>query len=426
VKPAAVVSSRDALEAIPVETIPVVMVDDLAASTWDDARLFAERAQAHRGGSEVAFLQHSSGTTGHKKGVMLSHQQVLRQVKSYAKAIGIGETDKIASWLPLYHDMGLITSFILPTILGCSIVSIDALEWVMRPAMLLEYIQRERANYCWLPNFAFHHIVRTDRSNRAYDLSSMKMFVSCSEPCRVAAFETFLTRYKDAHISEGTLHVSYALAENVFAVTQTIRGGLPGGTGVASGYASCGKPVDGAEIEIRSESGEVLAEGEPGEIWFRTNSMFSGYHQLPNLTAQKVRDGWYRTGDVGVMQAGELYVIGRTDDLLIISGKNLMAHELEDVVSAIPGVAPGRVLVAGEYDEASGTQQMIILAETDGSGDADQLVSTIGSVAASTCGISPSKVALLPRGFLVKSTSGKLARAGSFEKYKSQESSGQL
>jgi acyl-CoA synthetase (AMP-forming)/AMP-acid ligase II len=168
-----------------------------------------------------AFLQHSSGTTGHKKGVTISHHAALAQITDYAAAIALAPTDCIASWLPLYHDMGLITAFLLPAVRGIPVVSLDPLEWMVRPTTLLDRIEQFAASHCWLPNFAFQHIVRLAEPGQHWNLASLRCLTSCSEPCRTRAFADFAERFA---LPDGVLQVSYAMAETVFAVTQTPPG----------------------------------------------------------------------------------------------------------------------------------------------------------------------------------------------------------
>ena len=173
--------------------------------------------------SEVAFLQHSSGTTGLQKGVALSHEAVLNQVASYSEAIALNDQDVIVSWLPLYHDMGLIAGFILPLVQGVPLVMMSPFDWVAHPALLLHAIHDYHGTLCWLPNFAYNHCARRirQRDNEGVSLASMRMFINCSEPVRYESHQMFLDRFAANGVTNEMLVVSYAMAENTFAVTQT-------------------------------------------------------------------------------------------------------------------------------------------------------------------------------------------------------------
>jgi acyl-CoA synthetase (AMP-forming)/AMP-acid ligase II len=421
VQPAATLTSKEAIDSLPNRASKIIDVDQLGPVDAASAEAFAAEMQASGVGDQIAFLQHSSGTTGHKKGVVLTHRQVLEQVRLYAAEIGVQAGDRIATWLPLYHDMGLITSFILPTVAGCPIVSLDAQEWVMRPTMLLDAIENEGANFCWLPNFAFLHIAKNDRGSLPRDLTSVKMFVNCSEPCRAAAFDTFLERYGPAGVTPERLQVSYAMAENVFAVTQTPAGSATRRLRISGGdYLSSGKALPGVQIELRDDKGAVAAPGEVGEICLRSTSMFKGYHHRPELTAERLVDGWYMTRDLGRIDGGELFVIGRTDDLVIVNGKNIVAHEVEDEIGSLAGVAPGRVLAAAVFNEGSGTSELIVLLEraVGSTVEAQVIEDAVRGTLFSSTSVSPSIVNVLPRGYLIKSSSGKLAREASINKWR--------
>jgi acyl-CoA synthetase (AMP-forming)/AMP-acid ligase II/acyl carrier protein len=420
VSPAAIITSAAAANALPLFQCPVIFVDTVKPSDWTDVRSRLPDFMKPVQRTQTALLQHSSGTTGDKKGVMLTHAQVEEQIRIYSEAIDLREGDVIASWLPLYHDMGLITSFIMPTLMGCKIISLDPFEWVVAPTMLLDIFERYHANYCWLPNFAFHHIVRADREKSNWDLSSIKAIVSCSEPCRSAAFEAFTARYGSMGLRPDVLKVSYAMAENVFAVTQTSKSqkALPGTLPALAPYLSSGTALPGVEIKILNSEGILMADGDVGEICIRSSCLFSGYYKMPEISAERLKDGWYHTRDLGALYEGELYVIGRIDDLLIINGKNVVAHELEDALAEVTGVAPGRILINSDYDEESGSSRLVVLAEPlTATTDPTALSSALHDMAFALSGIPPHKVKILPKGFLLKSTSGKLARSASFKKF---------
>ncbi|SFV15112.1 Acyl-CoA synthetase (AMP-forming)/AMP-acid ligase II [Methylobacterium sp. 174MFSha1.1] len=421
ITPAAVITTRDLAQHVPrgIE-LHCVLVDDLVvpSDAWERVQ---EITPALATKDALAFLQHSSGTTGHKKGVMLTHAQVLEQCRLYANSIKIETGDVICSWLPLYHDMGLITSFVIPAIVGCPIISMDAIEWVTHPTLLLDQIQEEKAAYAWLPNFAFLHIAKFVDGSRWWDLSSIKAVISCSEPCRIDAFDAFAEKLGPMGCDSSKLGTSYAMAENVFAVSQSVFGTpVRMGVGELSPYLSSGQLLPGVEVEIREKTARV-PDGQIGEIWIRSSSMFSGYYALPELSAERIVEGWYNTRDLGAFVDNELFVKGRSDDVIIINGKNVVAHEIEDEINRINGLAPGRVLVASRYDSSSSTAELIVLAEPLEDCASDAIETEIRNLVFSLCSVSPRRVRLLPRGFLIKSTSGKISRSKSLEKFEMSE-----
>lgn len=378
---------------------------------------------------QVALLQHSSGTTSLKKGVMLTHRTILDQVTTYAGKLDFGPDDVVASWLPLYHDMGLIATLMMPLVVGARVVFLDPFEWVTRPETLLDVIEADSATFCWLPNFAFSHLARVVPASRSFDLSSMRAFINCSEPCKANTFRTFLQRFGSAGVQECSLQVSYAMAENVFAVTQTDLS-LPfkslradraafaqrerieevSGQDDAIEFLSCGPAIDNTQMRIAGKDGAVMDDGAVGEILIRGTSLFAGYHRLPEQTARKLRDGWYHTGDLGFLWQDHLYVTGRTDDLITVYGRNYYAHEIEEIVNDVPGVIPGRCVAIDVPAAELGTNQIIVMLETRDEGAARTLSRLVKNRVAAAMTLVVNSVVVDPPGTLAKTTSGKISR----------------
>jgi acyl-CoA synthetase (AMP-forming)/AMP-acid ligase II len=359
-------------------------------------------------GDDIALLQHSSGTTGLKKGVMLSYGAIEAQLARYGEALGLGPDDRVVSWLPLYHDMGLIACFLLPLCAGVPIVSLDAFEWTARPGLLFDAIGRFGGTHVWLPNFAFHHLIRSVAGAPGADLSGVKAFIDCSEPCRIETFEAFEAAFAPWGVRRDQLVVCYAMAESVFALTQT----------------PAGEPVRWIEREGRRipsvgrPIADVALKVVDGEVWVSAPFLFFGYHKDPERTAEKLKDGWYRTGDLGLIEDGDLYLLGRTDDLVIVNGRNILAHDVEFLLNAeVPEIKGGRCLALGVFNEALGTSELVILAEAQGDVDARALSRRVKSVVLTGFAVMPREVRIVAPGWLAKSTSGKLARAQNLKKY---------
>lgn len=380
---------------------------------------------------EIAFLQHSSGTTALKKGVMLSHREVTEQIAAYRSSIGFSANDVIASWLPLYHDMGLISCFIQTILTGSMLIALDPLEWVGRPQTLLAAIEKYRATFCWLPNFAFNHIALTSRGEPSVDLSTLRGVISCSEPCKVESFEVFEAKFK-AVLPANRLQVCYAMAENVFAVTQssldepyrvlavdrdTFDREHRAVAGQGQRHLSCGRAIDGVKIRIVADDGGDLADGHVGEIAIRSPFLFSGYYKQPDITAQKLRNGWYHTGDLGFLDDGHLFVTGRKDDLLIAFGRNYYAHEIEQVANGVAGVAPGRTVAFAIPSDMTGTNQIVLAVEPRGEPDEDALKLALLKSIQGGCGLTLHRVVIYPSGSLIKSSSGKIHRTQNRDRY---------
>lgn len=391
----------------------------------------------------IALLQHSSGTTGLKKGVALTYGQIARQVASYAAATRLGPGSVVVSWLPYYHDMGLFTAFLIPLSIGATIVSLDAFGWVREPDLLLRLVQRFRGTHCWLPNFAFAHIVNAVPTDRIYDLASLEALVSCSEPVRAATLDLFRERFRGSRLDTAALKACYAMAETCFAVSQTsadtgyevgwydaagierhgrairLREGDPG----ARPYVSNGAPIEGIEVRILPNA-SAAAETSPhpgvpvGEIAVRGPFVFRDYFTNAEATAAAFEDDWYKTGDIGFIDDGRIYVSGRKKDLLIVHGRNYYAHDIEAAAGAVEGIVPGRVVAVGIVNEAVGSEEAIVLAETDTPTEAHPaLRREIKHRVYGALELTPYKVELLPRGSLVKTTSGKMSRSENLARY---------
>ncbi len=388
---------------------------------------------------EIAFLQHSSGTTGLKKGVALSHRAVLNHLASYSDALTMSEDDVIVSWLPLYHDMGLIAGFLLPLIQGVPLVLMSPFDWVRHPALLLHAIHDYQGTLCWLPNFAYNHCARRirKRDSEGLSLASMRAFINCSEPVRAESHSLFAERFANNGVRPSMLGVSYAMAENTFAVTQTPVGQMPvhdvidrtaleqeriarptaEGVNNAAIKVSCGPVIPGVQIKAVDDSGQTLPDRHVGELMVTSDSMLSGYYRRDDL--QPIVDGWYKTGDMGYIAEGEVYVIGRSKDLIINAGKNVYPQDIESIINEVDGVHPGRAVVFGVYDEREGTELIGVVAEVTTEDPAERKVigQQIRQSVAQQTEVTISYVHLVGEKWLLKTSSGKIARAANRDKW---------
>ena len=419
-------------QALPDFDVPTLIADDAILKAPGDEERFPGFARAV---DDVACLQHSSGTTSLKKGVMLTHRMIFAHVRAYNASIQFGSQDRIASWLPLYHDMGFVACFMGSLLSGTPLVALDPFEWVMRPRLLLDAIERYRATFCWLPNFAFSHIANSVRPSDRWDLSSLRAFINCSEPCKAKTFERFAARFADCGIAPEKLQVSYAMAENVFGVTQTTLGvrvkeieadsdafslgtittSVAGSGGIR--ILSCGPSIAGVEVEIRDEDGRRVNDGRVGEICVSSPFLFSGYYRLPEKTEEKLREGWYYTADMGFVLDGELFVTGRKDDMIIVAGRNYYAHEIEAIVNAVATIVPGRNVAIGVEDPQTDATAVVVLAECASGSDAEALAREVRREILEKLGLAIHAVVPLPTGRLVKTTSGKISRSKNRELY---------
>ncbi len=407
-------------------------------------------AGTRRMASDIVLLQHSSGTTGLQKGVALSNQAVINQLESYSQALQLDPSDVVVSWLPLYHDMGLIAGFLLPILSGIPLVLLSPFDWVRAPHKLLQAVSKYKGTLSWLPNFAYNFLAQKTRPREleGVDLSSWRAVSNCSEPMYWKSHQMFLERFQAHGLRPSALATCYAMAENVFAVSQggiaqpvtvdaiSQRGLLlervatPAQAGEeAINMLSAGRPIAHTRVKIVDQHQRDLGERRLGEIAIQSDCMLAGYYNRPDLSRLAFLDGWYLTGDLGYLAQGDVYVAGRKKDLIIVGGKNIYPQDLEALASEVAGVHPGRVCAFGVPNEAAGTEDVVIIAEVDGLGRAGEVAETenpsgmerisdeIRSRVTRGSDIALRYVKLVGRGWLIKTSSGKIARNANRERY---------
>jgi fatty-acyl-CoA synthase len=388
-----------------------------------------------------ALLQYSSGTTGLQKGVVLSHRALLKQIDTYAAAIRLTSDDVIVSWLPLYHDMGLIAGFVLPLVTGTPLVLMSPLDWVRDPALLLRAIDEHRGTLAWLPNFAYNFLAGKLRESdcAGLRLDSLRAVINCSEPMSARSHDLFARRFSSYGFRRGALATCYAMAENTFAVTQggidkpvtldVIDDGVlarqhraqpaDANDRAPRTVVSAGAPIEGVRVRVLGESGADLDERQVGELVIKSDCMLSEYFGRPDLTAQAFADGWFLTGDYGYVAGGEIYVTGRKKDLIIVGGVNLYPHDIEAAVNDVPGVHPGRCVAFGLFDEEAGTESVVVVAEveTESRDERNAISGMIRDRIARNTDCVVRNIHLVGPMWLLKTSSGKVARHANKEKY---------
>jgi fatty-acyl-CoA synthase len=346
-------------------------------------------------------------------------------------------TTWLVSWLPMYHDMGLIACTVMPLMLGQRIVMLDPFAWVADPQSLFAEITRHRGTLAWLPNFAFELLARTVKPEPRFDLASMRAFIDCSEPCKPRSLDNFYRSFAAIGLRREATQVCYAMAETVFGVSQTcmdrpptvleasasvlsaqgrVEPAPPGETPLA--LLSAGKVLAGLRVSIVDDEGQALPEDRVGEIELDGDCLFEGYYKRETLTQERFRNGRYRSNDLGFMHGGELYVLGRNDDLIIVHGRNYFAHEIEAVANDVAGLKPGRNVAIPVSNELLASQEAVLIAEADGDVlDPIQLKRRIKDQVMQAMGLELRDVSIVPPGWLLKTSSGKISRSANRDKY---------
>ena len=380
----------------------------------------------------VLFLQYTSGSTGDPRGVMVSHDNVIHNAKSTIDHVAIG-----VSWLPQYHDMGLIGYYLFPVIVGGTTYGFSSFDFLRRPALWLQTISRVRATYASSPNFGFEYCLRpgkiTSEELLGVDLSSLRVLMNAAEPVRAETCLRFYERFAPYGLKPESNVVAYGLAENTLTATHYGRGAVavdirqlrnnqacivePGtdkDTRIL--IASCGRPLDGVQVRIvNSQTKAVLPEREIGEIWVAGDSVCQGYWNRERATREafgnKLRGDfadsrtYLRTGDLGFFNEGNLFVCGRTKDLIIIRGVNYHPQDIETVVESTSAkVRSGGVVAFNGEEEA-----LVVVIEARNWRDIPD-PELIAREIRTRCLVEPHTIAFVPPRTIARTTSGKIAR----------------
>jgi 1-acyl-sn-glycerol-3-phosphate acyltransferase len=390
---------------------------------------------------DIAFIQYTSGSTGNPKGVVLTHANLLANIRAMARALEAGPRDVFVSWLPLYHDMGLIGAWLGSLYVGCPLVVMSPLAFLTSPERWLWAIHRFRGTLSAGPNFSFELCLQRihDAQIEGLDLSTWRMAFNGAEAVSPETAARFTERFARYGLRPTTMTPVYGLAESAVGLLfpPPGRGTLVDCIQRASfagqrkavratpedrnplRFVACGRPLPGHEVRIVDETGREVAERVEGRLEFKGPSATSGYYRNPEATRRLKHGAWLDTGDRAYMADGEVYVTARVKDIVIRGGRNIYPDEIEAAVGAITGVRKGCVAVFGAPDPASGTERLVVLAESRESGDAarEALRQRISDATISIIGEPPDDIVLAPARTVLKTSSGKIRRSASRELY---------
>lgn len=391
---------------------------------------------------DTCFLQFTSGSTGDPKGVVVSHRNVAANSRAImVDGIGIGAGDIGVSWLPLFHDMGLIGKLIAPLVYPTEMVYLSTYAFIKNPNVWLDTISRYRGTISFGPNFAFALAVRHFlKRPRPLDLRSLRVLGCGAEPINPETLETFCRTFAAHGLSPSAVMPSYGMAEATLAVafdsplrpfrtvaidraayenTRSARLPRDGGAARTLRLVGCGRSFPGHEIAIIDSAGRPLPERAVGEIAVRGPSVAAGYYERPQASAQTFVDGWLRTGDLGFLDDGELFVSGRIKDLIIVNGRNHYPQDLEWSAERVAGIRSGAVAAFSVPGDS--TERIVIVAEFKRSAaegaSADDIAEQIRQRIQADCGLNADDIVLCAPGGVPKSTSGKVQRRLTRQRY---------
>lgn len=392
----------------------------------------------------TALIQYTSGSTGEPKGVVLSHANLLANIRAMFTAIGATSAEVLMSWLPLYHDMGLIGAWLAPLYVGARCYIMSPLSFLAHPQSWLWACHRYRATISAAPNFAFELCLNQidDADLSGLDLSSLRFVANGAEPVSVTTLRHFIERFSRYGFRPEAMAPVYGLAECAVAlalpppgrkpVIDRIRRDALSRRGIAElagteesviEIVACGRPLPGHEVRIVDESDREVAERREGRIEFRGPSATAGYFHNESKTRELFHNGWLDTGDRGYVANGDVFITGRIKDIIIRAGQHIYPQELENAVGEIDGFIKGAVAAFGVTDPSSGTERIVILAETGQSDSIKRrsLEASARQAVATIVGTPPDDIVLVETGTVPKTSSGKIRRATAKQHYLARE-----
>jgi 1-acyl-sn-glycerol-3-phosphate acyltransferase len=395
------------------------------------------------GPDTIALIQYTSGSTGDPKGVVLTHANLLSNIRAIGEAIAASSSDVFVSWLPLYHDMGLIGAWLGALHYGVPTVIMPPLAFLADPGRWLRAIGRHRATLSAAPNFAYELCCKNvhDEDIKDLDLSSLRMMMNGAEPVSPATIARFAARFAKFGFSPKAMAPVYGLAENSVGLTIPPIGRGPivdrversalsrngkaktaqRGDATALEFVACGRPIGGHEVRIVDEVGIELPERTEGRLQFKGPSATRGYFHNEEKTKALFDGEWLESGDRAYIASGDIFVTGRIKDIIIKAGRNIYPHELEELVGGVEGVRKGCVAAFPSTLGDAGTERLVLLVETrlTAQSDLEALRGKIIEVAKTQLDMTPDEVVLAPPNTVPKTSSGKLQRAAARSLYES-------
>ncbi len=408
--------------------------EDLFVATPSALRGSGARVEAARVLPEdLAFIQFTSGTTAEPRGVPVTHAALMANIRAMVAALGLRTDDVSVSWLPPYHDMGLVGHVFAPLYLGAAQHLMSPADFIRDPASWLELITRVGATQTTAPNFAFSMCVSriTEVRRAPLRLGSLRLVLNGAEQVQWATLEAFAAAFGPCGFSPEAFRPVYGLAEATLAATISPAGGPQvdrvdraalAERGVArpssrtdrdgQEFVAVGCPVEGIDLRILDAGGERCPDRAVGQVHLRGPSVMSGYYNNPQATAPVLRDGWLATGDLGYMARGQLHITGRQKELIIKTGRNLLPQDIEAACLEVAGLRTGRAVAFGLPNPSTGTEDVVLVAELRDRalGASPLLADRVSRQVHGRTGVKLDRLELVPPGALPRTSSGKLQR----------------
>ena len=390
---------------------------------------------------DIAFLQYTSGSTGNPKGVILTHANLLANIRADGAGVQANPDDVFISWLPLYHDMGLIGAWFGSLYYSVLLIIMSPLTFLSRPQRWLWTIHNYKGTLSAAPNFAYELCLSKiqDEDIEGLDLSSWRVAFNGAEGVSPKTIRGFYQRFKHYGFRKEAMFPVYGLAENTvgLAFPDLNQGpvidriqrqdlmesniAVPADIDAQQtlDFVSSGHVLAGHQIRIVDAMGQELPERQQGQLQFCGPSATSGYYRNPEETRKLFHDNWLDSGDLAYLVGNDVFITGRVKDVIIRGGRNIYPEELEEAVGDLEGVRKGRVAIFGSQDEQTGTERLVVMAETRATEDnvINQLRAEIRAKINDIIGEPPDDIVLAPPGTILKTSSGKIRRTASRDLY---------
>ena len=382
--------------------------------------------------NDLALIQFSSGSTSEPKGVTLTHKNILCNIRDIIRGIQLNSDDVSVNWMPLFHDMGLFGFHITPLSIGVNHFLIEPADFVKNPFLFLDILSERKVTITACPNFGQILINRYlgRKSTRQWNFSPVRVMFNGAEPISVATMQEFISGMARFGFRSNAMFPAYGMAEATLAVTfpplhqepfilpvkrmnllkegKVVYGEL--GSDDVIEMVRVGKPLRHCEIMILDEMGEPTREGYIGNILVRGENVTSGYYQNPQLTEESFTNGWFRTGDLGFVYHGDLYITGRKKDIIFINGTNYYAHDIEQIACRLTGISLGKLVFAGYFDEASGRDRIVAFIVAGGASKVKEITDSVEDSIKRSLGLSIDHIIPVKSQDIPRTSSGKLQR----------------
>ncbi len=409
------------------------IANGVALTAAEDLTRDEELPATHSGRTDTAMIQFTSGSTSDPRGVVLSNEAIIANAEAIIRRIKAAPSDTIVSWMPLYHDMGLIGFFITALSAGCSLILMPPQGFAADPSIWFRSLDRYGATITGGPNFSYALSSRILKSGTLgdIDLSCLRLALNGAEPVDPCVLDELIREGQPYGLKENVLYPVYGLAEATLAVTFPHPGNryrvdyvhresieddaravpLPAGLEGGRSVVSVGMPLDGTRVRILKATGEPALERDVGEVYVQGPSVMRGYWEDEEATAKALQGGWLRTGDLGYFADGELFLVGRIKEMMIVGGRNLFPEDVERCAEQVSGIRKGNAFAFG-VTTPKGRERLVLVGETrfEAPDQALQAARAVSSAVRKEIGVPVREVVLVPAGSLPKTSSGKKRR----------------